>query len=102
MMASSWQTFIGIQIPYAIPHIFAGLKIAVTMAMIGIIVGEFVTAQAGLGYIIMMASSGGDTALTFAAIFLLCLFGLLLYGAVAGAEWLVERRMGISVTSSEF
>jgi NitT/TauT family transport system permease protein len=102
MMASPWQAFISIRVPYALPHIFAGLKIAVTMAMIGVIVGEFVTAQAGLGYIIMMASSGGDTALTFAAIILLCLFGLLLYGAVALGEWLIERSMGISVTSSEF
>jgi NitT/TauT family transport system permease protein len=102
MMASPWQTFIGIRVPYALPHIFAGLKIAVTMAMIGVIVGEFVTAQAGLGYIIMMASSAGDTALVFAAILLLCVFGLLLYGAVALMEWLIERRMGVSLTSGEF
>jgi NitT/TauT family transport system permease protein len=101
-MASSWQIFISIRVPYALPHIFTGLKIAVTMAMIGVIVGEFVTAQAGLGYIIIMASSGGDTALTFAAIILLCLFGLALYGAVALGEWLVERRMGVAVTSGEF
>jgi NitT/TauT family transport system permease protein len=100
--ASSWQTFLSVRVPYALPHIFAGLKIAVTMAMIGVIVGEFVTAQAGLGYIIMMATSGADTALVFAAILLLCAFGLLLYGAVALAEWLIERRMGVSVTSSEF
>jgi NitT/TauT family transport system permease protein len=102
MMASPWQTFISIRVPYALPHIFAGLKVAVTMAMIGVIVGEFVTAQAGLGYIIMMASSAGDTALVLAAIILLCGFGLLLYGAVALAEWLIERRMGVSITSSEF
>lgn len=102
MMASPWQTFISIRVPYALPHIFAGLKVAVTMAMIGVIVGEFVTAQAGLGYIIMMASSAGDTALVFAAIILLCAFGLLLYGTVVLAEWLIERRMGVSVTSGEF
>jgi NitT/TauT family transport system permease protein len=100
--ASPWQIFYSVRIPYALPHIFAGLKVAVTMAMIGVIVGEFVTAQAGLGYIIMMASSAAETALVFAAIFLLCAAGLVLYGAVALAEWLIERRMGISVTSSEF
>lgn len=102
MMASPWQTFISIRAPYALPHIFAGLKVAVTMAIIGVIVGEFVTAQAGLGYIIMMASSAGDMALVLAAIILLCGFGLLLYGAVALAEWLLERRMGVSVTTGEF
>jgi len=100
--ASPWQIFYSVRIPYALPHIFAGLKVAVTMAMIGVIVGEFVTAQAGLGYIIMMASSAAETALVFAAIFLLCVVGLTLYGAVALAEWLIDRRMGISITSSEF
>jgi NitT/TauT family transport system permease protein len=100
--ASPWQIFCSVRIPYALPHIFAGLKVAVTMAMIGVIVGEFVTAQAGLGYIIMMASSAAETALVFAAIWLLCAVGLALYGAVSLAEWLIERRMGISITSSEF
>jgi NitT/TauT family transport system permease protein len=96
--ASPWQIFHSVRVPYALPHIFAGLKVAVTMAMIGVIVGEFITAQAGLGYIIMMASS----AAVFAAIILLCAAGLALYGAVALAEWLIERRMGISITTSEF
>jgi NitT/TauT family transport system permease protein len=100
--ASPWQIFCSVRIPYALPHIFAGLKVAVTMAMIGIIVGEFVTAQAGLGYIIMMASSAADTALVFAAIFMLCAFGLALYGAVALVERLTERHMGISITTNEF
>jgi NitT/TauT family transport system permease protein len=100
--ASSWQIFHSIRVPYAVPHIFAGLKVAVTMAIIGIVVGEFVTAQAGLGYIIMMAASAAETALVFAAIILLCAFGLLLYGLVALIELLIERRMGISITTSEF
>jgi len=72
------------------------------MAMIGVIVGEFITAQAGLGYIIMMAASAADTAVVFAAIILLCTAGLVLYGAVALAEWLIERRMGVSITTGEF
>jgi hypothetical protein len=50
----------------------------------------------------MMASSAADTALVFAAIILLCAAGLALYGAVALVEWLIERRMGISITTSEF
>ena len=100
--ASPWQIFHSVRIPYALPHIFAGLKVAVTMAMIGVIVGEFITAQAGLGYIIMMASSAADTALVFAAIILLCAAGLALYGTVALAEWLIERRMGITITTGEF
>jgi NitT/TauT family transport system permease protein len=100
--ATPWQVFHSVRIPYALPHIFSGLKVAVTMSMIGVIVGEFVTAQAGLGYIIMMASSAAETALVFAAIILLCAAGVGLYGAVALAELLIERRMGISITTSEF
>jgi len=94
LTASTWQSFVGVRLPYAVPHIFAGLKVGVTVAMIGVIVGEFVTAQEGLGYIIMFASSAAETALVFAAIFLLCAIGLLLYGAVALCEYLVRRRLG--------
>lgn len=100
--ATKWQTFHSVRIPYALPHIFAGLKIAVTMAIIGVVVGEFITAQAGLGYIIMFATSAAETALVFAAIAVLCAMGLAVYGAVALAEALVQRRLGVSVTTSEF
>jgi NitT/TauT family transport system permease protein len=100
--ASPWQIFYSVRVPYAMPHIFSGLKVAVSMAMIGVIVGEFVTAQAGLGYIVMLASSAAETALVFAAIIFLCVVGLALYGAVALAEWLIERRMGVSITTGEF
>lgn len=99
---SRLQVLFAVQLPYATPHIFAALKMAVTMAMIGVIVGEFITAQQGLGYIIMFASSAGETALVFAAIALLCLIGVLLYGVVELAEFLVTRRLGVTITSSEF
>jgi NitT/TauT family transport system permease protein len=102
LMASEWQTFWSVRLPYATPHIFAGLKMAATMAMIGVIVGEFITAQQGLGYIIMFASSAGETALVFASIALLCAIGVVLYGLVELAEILVTRRLGVSITTSEF
>jgi NitT/TauT family transport system permease protein len=102
VMASPWQVFCSIRVPYAMPHVFAGLKVAVTMAMIGVIVGEFVTAQAGLGYIIMIGASAAETALVLAAIVFLCVAGLIFYGAVALSEWLIERRLGVCVTTDEF
>ena len=49
LAASEWQTFRLIRFPYAMPFIFAGVKVWVTMAMIGVIVGAFITAQIGLG-----------------------------------------------------
>jgi NitT/TauT family transport system permease protein len=102
LTASTWQTFIGVRLPYAIPHIFAGLKVGVTVAIIGVVIGEFVTAQEGLGYIIMFASSAAQTALVFAAITLLCVIGLTLYGAVALAEWFVRRWYGAPISVGGF
>jgi NitT/TauT family transport system permease protein len=102
LTASRWQVFYSVRIPYALPHIFAGLKISATMAMIGVVVGEFVTAQEGLGYLIMFATSAAETPLVFAAIALLCVIGLALYGSVALAEIIVQKRLGVSITTSEF
>lgn len=99
LTASTWQIFFRVRVPYAIPHIFTGLKVGVTVAIIGVIIGEFVTAQEGLGYIIMFASSAGETALVFAAIALLCVIGLILYGAVALAEQFVHRWYGAPVST---
>jgi NitT/TauT family transport system permease protein len=53
LTANEWQMFRLARFPYAMPFVFAGMKVGVTMAMIGVIVGEFITAQAGLGYIII-------------------------------------------------
>ncbi|HTT79809.1 MAG TPA: ABC transporter permease [Stellaceae bacterium] len=94
LTASEWQMFCLARFPYAMPFIFAGLKVGVTMAMIGVIVGEFITAQAGLGYIIMFASSAGETATVMAAIVLLCGIGLALYGLVGLGELAVRRWYG--------
>jgi NitT/TauT family transport system permease protein len=86
LTASEWQMFRLARFPYAMPFVFAGMKVAVTMAMIGVIVGEFITAQTGLGYIIMFASSAGETATVLAAIVLLCGIGLALFSLVALGE----------------
>jgi NitT/TauT family transport system permease protein len=94
LTASEWQMFRLARFPYAMPFVFAGMKVGVTMAMIGVIVGEFITAQAGLGYIIMFASSAGETATVLAAIVLLCGIGLTLFGLVALGEMAVQRWYG--------
>jgi NitT/TauT family transport system permease protein len=94
LTASEWQMFRLARFPYAMPYVFAGMKVGVTMAMIGVIVGEFITAQAGLGYIIMFASSAGETATVLAAIVLLCGIGLGLFGIVTLAELAMQRWYG--------
>ncbi len=95
--ATPAQVFWHVRLPYALPSIFAGLKIAITFSIIGVVVGEFITAQAGLGYLILFASSTAETRLILAAICVLCAVGLGLFAAVAVAEKLVLRRFGQGV-----
>lgn len=90
--ASEWQTFQAVRFPAALPHIFSGLKIGATMTMIGLIVGEFVTAQSGLGYLTMFAAANLETALMLAAILLICLIGATLYVLMMVLELLARRR----------
>src|SRR5437660_617108 len=82
LQASRWQTFWKFRIPSALPELFSGMKIAVTLAIIGAIIGEFVGGNRGLGYLIIVANQELDTPLAFAAIFLLSAAGIVLYLAI--------------------
>lgn len=70
----------------ALPSIFAGLKVAMSLALVGAIVGEFVSSQRGLGHVILAAQGSFDTPRVFAALVLLALLGVALIGAVEMAE----------------
>lgn len=91
--ASRWQVFWHLRLPGALPYIFAGTKVAATMAFTGATVGEFLSAQSGLGYAILNAAAVSDTPLIFAALGLLCALGAALYAAVAAVEAGVRRVM---------
>jgi NitT/TauT family transport system permease protein len=82
-----------VRFPFALPAIFNGMKIAMTMAVIGVIIGEFISAQAGLGFYILYASSRLETVLIFAVLLVLCVIGIALFGAVALAEQLCIEYM---------
>ena len=82
-------TFWKIQLPNALPSIFAGLKISITLAVVGAVVGEFVGGQAGLGHLLLIANGSMDTALLFAGIVALTLLGVLFFALVALVERLV-------------
>lgn len=84
---SRWKTFIRIQIPNATPHIFSGVKVASSMAVIGAIIGEFIASTKGLASIIMNAQASLATNAMFAALVWISLLGLALYGIVV----LVQR-----------
>jgi NitT/TauT family transport system permease protein len=94
LTASEWQSFMQVRFPFALPAIFSGMKIAMTMAVIGVIIGEFISAKAGLGFYILYASSWMRTAGIFAALFVLCVIGASLFGAVALAERYVRGHFG--------
>jgi NitT/TauT family transport system permease protein len=87
LSASPLQTFIKIRFPTAMPHIFVGLKIAITFAVIGAVIGEFVGSESGLGYLILVSTSQSRTPLAFGSLVLLTIMSIVLYYAIA----LIER-----------
>jgi NitT/TauT family transport system permease protein len=92
--ASDWQVLMNVRFPSALPFLFSGMKVAVTLAIIGIVVGEFIASQEGLGYLILFASSRQQTDLSLACIVVLCAVGLVLYGLVVLSERLFMHWFG--------
>lgn len=93
LVATRWQTLIHVKVPMALPQIFVGAKVSTTLCIIGVVLGEFVSAQAGIGWYIVQAAALSQTANILASLVVLGLFGLCLYGLVSVAELLVRRRM---------
>jgi NitT/TauT family transport system permease protein len=89
LQATSWQTFQYLEVPSALPVFLGGLRIGATLAVIGAVVGEFVGADRGLGFLINVGRGQYDTALVFVAIFTLVGMALALYGIVV----LIETRL---------
>jgi NitT/TauT family transport system permease protein len=81
-----WRVLWSIRFPSALPHLFSGLKVASTLAVIGAIIGEFVGSNRGLGYLILIANNNLNTSLALAAIALISLFGLILYATIVLLE----------------
>lgn len=76
-------TFTKIRLPYALPSIFGGLKIGMTLAVVGAVVGEFLGSTKGLGAVLVVAAGTLNTPLVFAALVVLSVLGVLVY-------WLIE------------
>jgi len=85
-------TFFKIRLPNALPAIFGGFKISITLAVVGAVVGEFVGGDAGLGYLLMVANGSMDTALLFAGLLALTVLGVVLFLLVEVAERLAVPR----------
>lgn len=86
--ASPHVVFRRLRVPVALPHFFTGCKVAVTFAVIGAVISEFVAAQDGLGYLILISTAQSQTPLAFAAIALLTLLSIALFH---GIEFIEKR-----------
>lgn len=89
MGAGPWQVFWHFRLPNALPSVFAGLKVACVLAVIGAIVAEFVGADSGLGYLIVVAATDQNVTRQFAAIAYLSIIGILFFWAVGYLERLL-------------
>jgi NitT/TauT family transport system permease protein len=87
LRASRWQVFWYFRLPNALPFIFAAAKVSITLALVGAVIGEFVGADSGLGYVILISSSQLHTDVAFVAIVLLAAIGMALFSLVG----LVDR-----------
>ncbi|MDX6283277.1 MAG: NitT/TauT family transport system permease protein [Kribbellaceae bacterium] len=87
--ASKTQEFFKLRLRYALPQIFTGLKVAISLAVIGSVIAEFVGATSGLGYVITSSGANADTALAFAAMTLLSILAIILFYALVLLEHLL-------------
>jgi ABC-type nitrate/sulfonate/bicarbonate transport system permease component len=87
--ATEAQVFLHLRLPYALPFVFAGLKLATTLSVLGAIVAEFMGASEGLGYLILSSTFNFEVARVFVALIVLVVIGVLFFGAIS---WL-ERRL---------
>jgi NitT/TauT family transport system permease protein len=86
MSCTTLQTFIKVRIPSSLPHFFSGLKLGSIVALLGAIVGEYVGADEGLGYIIDMSVHNVDVKMLFADVIVLTMLGRVIYWSVCLAE----------------
>src|ERR1700704_256182 len=84
MQGSRFHVFCAVNLPHAMPAIFSGLKVSVTLAVVGAVVGEFVGSNSGIGYVLQRSMGTFDLPTMFAALVILALLGVVLF-------WIVDR-----------
>jgi NitT/TauT family transport system permease protein len=94
MGGGRFRTFWKIRLPYALPFIFGGLKVAISLAVVGAIVGEFVASNEGLGYLMLRSASNFETSLVFCSLLVLSVVAYVMFAAVQLAERMFVGRTG--------
>ena len=98
--ANERQMFFRLRLPYAMPYIFAGLRIATTLAVLGAIVAEWLAASNGLGYLVLSGSFNFNTARSFAAIIVLAVIGTAFFALMSWIERMISwKREGSDATT---
>jgi NitT/TauT family transport system substrate-binding protein len=100
--ASQWQIFFKLRLPWALPHTFAGLRVASAVAGISTVAGEWAGGQQGLGVLIHESRYSADIVVTFGALFCLAILSLSFYGAVSAMEkaWTTPRKKKLTFNKS--
>ncbi|MQA15379.1 MAG: ABC transporter permease subunit [Pseudonocardiaceae bacterium] len=84
--ASRWATFRDLELPSTLPHVFAGMEVAIVFSVIGAIVGEYLGGNEGLGYLVVVSLNALDSSKLFAVILLLATMGSVLFFAINGVK----------------
>jgi NitT/TauT family transport system permease protein len=84
--SSKLKVFMKVRLPWALPYLFSGLKVAITLAVVGAIVAEFIGADKGLGYLILTNSGAMRTSVMFGVLLILSLLGMLSFYMVVWVE----------------
>lgn len=92
MGANEFQTFVKVRLPAAMPSIFGGFKVAIGLAVVGAVIGEYIAAEQGLGYRQLAANLQFDSALNFASLICIALCGVLTFAMIEALEHLLVRR----------
>ena len=84
-----WQIFTKLQLPNSLPYMFTGMKIAIVVSVIGAVIGEWVGASEGLGYLMTRSIPQFQTDRVFAAMFILSCLGIVLFLSVIALRRIV-------------
>lgn len=97
LSASKWQIFSKLRFPTALPYIFSALKISTSLAVVGSIVGEFVGANKGIGFVILASSYHLEIVKMFSAVIAAALIGIIFFWIVS----FIEKRVIFWITLDE-
>ncbi len=97
MGANEFETFFKLRLPAALPNVFGGFKVAISLAVIGAVIGEYIAADKGLGYLQLQANSQFDTTLNFATVVVISAIGVSLFSILS----LLERKVSFRRDSAK-